>query len=252
MPLLLQIVLYTLLSGVLSLIGGVILLGRAGMVKKFSHWFVSFAAGALLSLAFLDLLPEALDVYKGSDVQGLLLWVLVGIVIFFLFERVVWHVHGHYSEDPDKHAHPAPIMLMVGDAAHNFLDGVAIATTFIANPALGALTAVGVALHELPQEIGDFSVLLHHGWTKSRTLWMNLLISLVSIAGAILAYFFRNSIETFLPQLLAITAGSFIYISASDLIPELTQGSNNRSKLPVSILLIAGILAVYGLGRIFE
>jgi len=247
-----QIILYTALSGVLSLIGGVILLGKSAWVRKSSVWFVAFAAGALLAIAFLDLLPEAFEYFSGESSE-LLIWTLLGLVAFFLFERVILHFHGHYHEsgESEEHHHPTPLLMMAGDALHNFLDGITIAATFLANPAVGVVTAVGVAFHELPQEIGDFSVLLHHGWSKMKTLWVNIAISLVSVIGAMLAYFLRDLLMTVIPQLLAVAAGNFIYIAASDLIPELSRDPKLGGKISLSVLLLLGIASVYVFGRLF-
>jgi len=254
MSLLAQIIFYTFLSGIVSLVGGVVLLGRIAWVRKTSLYFISFAAGALLSIAFLDLLPEALELYQGADDRGIFFWALIGLLLFFLFERLVVHIHGHYVEDSQSntHAHPTPITMMMGDAFHNFLDGIAIAATFIADPSLGVLTAIGVAAHELPQEVSDFSVLIHHGWEKKKVLWINVIISLVSIVGAVTAYFFRELIEPHLPQLLALTAGGFIYIASSDLIPELSHKPKKDKRFAVTALLVAGVIIVYLFRHWFE
>src|SRR3989338_792992 len=251
MSLLFQIILYTALSGILSLVGGVFLLGNQRLVKKFSIHLVSFAAGTLLAVSFLDLLPEAAEIL-GTNLQILFAWTLAGIVVFFLFERIVVQLHTHYHEDDSVHAHPAPVLLMVGDAFHNFIDGIVIATAFIANPTLGVITAVGVAVHELPQEIGDFSVLLHHGWKKASVLWVNLGISLTSVLGAVLAYALRDLIVPVLPHLLAFTAGIFIYIAAGDLLPEISKSKPSDKKSHITILLILGIATICVFRYFFE
>ena len=250
MSLLFQIILYTALSGILSLVGGVFLLGNQRLVKKFSIHLVSFAAGTLLAVSFLDLLPEAVE-HAGENLESIFIWALAGIVVFFLFERVIIQLHTHYYEHDDSHGHPTPVLLMVGDAFHNFIDGVVIATAFIANPALGAVTAIGVAIHELPQEIGDFSVLLHHGWSKISVFWINLAISLTSILGAILAYLARDFINPFLPHLLAFTAGIFIYIATSDLLPEIIKSKPSDKKSHITALLLLGILSIWILSEYF-
>jgi len=251
MSLLAQIILYTALSGVLSLIGGLVLLGNAQWVKKFSIHFVSFAAGALLAVAFLDLLPEATELLP-QGAEGIFVWTLSGIVAFFLIERIIVQLHSHYHEDDPKHAHPTPVLLMIGDAIHNFIDGIVIAAAFIASPPLGAITAIGVTMHELPQEIGDFSILLHHGWKKSSVFWMNLIISLTSIGGAVLAYVARDLIAPILPHLLAFTAGIFIYIAASDLLPEISKTKPSDKKSHIAALLLLGIVAVWAFGFFFK
>lgn len=236
-----QIILFTFISGVLSLIGGIALLARADWVKKFSLHFISFAAGALLATAFLDLLPEALS--QATKVNAALFWALLGIVLFFVIEKLILQFHSHHHED-EEHHHAAPILVQVGDSAHNFIDGVAIAAAFLANAPLGILTALAVAAHELPQEIGDFSIMLHHGWSRSRTLWMNVFSSLASIAGAIVAYAAKDLIEPYLPQLLGLTAGIFIYIASADLIPEISSKAPRDKTSHIIFLLILGVVTV--------
>ena len=226
------------------------MLGNAQWVKKFSIHFVSFAAGALLAVAFLDLLPEAAELLP-QGTQGIFAWTLAGIVLFFLIERIIVQLHSHYHEDDSAHKHPTPMLLMIGDGFHNFIDGIVIAAAFIASPPLGAITAIGVTMHELPQEIGDFSVLLHHGWKKSSVFWMNLLISLTSIVGAVLAYAARDFIAPVLPHLLAFTAGIFIYIAASDLLPEISNSKPSDKKSHIAALLLLGIAAVWIFGFLF-
>ena len=239
-----QILFFTFLAGVLSLVGGIALLTRTTWVKKFSAHFVSFAAGALLATAFLDLLPEAMKISGDNSFQVFSL-TLSGIVLFFIFERIIFKYHSHTLEDPGHH-HATPVLLMAGDAFHNFIDGVAIAATFLVSPALGVLTALAVAAHELPQEIGDFSILVVHNWKRSKVLWINILISLTSIAGALLTYSARNLVEPYLPMLLALTAGNFIYIATADLFPEISASYKPVDKTSHIIgLFLAGIACVW-------
>jgi zinc and cadmium transporter len=254
MTLLTQIILYTAASGILSLAGGFILLGNTAWVKKFSIHFVSFAAGALLAISFLDLLPEAIEHGQEAgeiEVHTILLAAFAGFIAFFLLEKLITQFHYHHHEHDEQHQHATPALLMIGDGFHNFIDGVAIAATFLVDPSLGLITAIGVAAHELPQEIGDFSILLHHGWSKSATLWANILISLTSVVGAIVAYSLRNSIEPYLPHLLAITAGIFIYIASADLLPEITSRTKKDKSWHVILLVFLGIAAVWIVSSLF-
>src|SRR3989344_2057941 len=250
-----QIIFYSAASGLLSLIGGIILLGNAEWVKKFSIHFVSFAAGALLAISFLDLLPESIEhaAKAGSiSVETITLAAFVGFLAFFLFERLVLQFNYHHHEHDDQHLHATPTLLMTGDALHNFIDGVVIAGSFLVDPSLGLITTIGVAVHELPQEIGDFSILLHHGWSKAATLWANILISLTSVVGAIFAYILRDTIEPYLPHLLAATAGIFIYISAADLLPEIHARTKRDKSWHVIVLVFLGIAAVWILRNFVE
>lgn len=244
------IILFVLLSGVLSLAGGILLLGRPEWVRRFAGSFVSFAAGALLAIAFLDLLPEALQMSVNH--RAVFAAALVGILSFFIIERLILQFHSHHHIDEDEHHHAAPILLSIGDALHNFVDGVVIAGAFLVNMPLGILTAVAVAAHEIPQEIGDFSIMLHHGWSRRKVIWTNIWLSLTSVLGAILAFVFRGIIEPILPEILAFTAGIFIYIAGTDLIPEITaKGSRDKTGRVVTMLLL-GVLAVWLLSVFLE
>lgn len=242
MNIFLQILFFTFIAGILSLAGGIALLLRAAWVKKFAIHFVSFAAGALLATAFLDLLPEALE--GRAETGALFVWVLAGMLLFFVIEKLILRFHSHHHEDDEEHHHPTPVLVQLGDTAHNFIDGVAIAAAFLANAPLGILTALAVAAHELPQEIGDFSIMLHHGWGRRKVLWMNIFSSLASIIGATAAYLLRGAIEPYLPHLLALTAGVFIYIASADLIPEISAKEHRDKTSHIIALLFFGVLAV--------
>lgn len=259
MPLLLKIIIASLAGGLFSLVGGVVLLARADWVRKFSVHFVSFAVGALLAAAFLDLLPEALEFGQEAGFlqpQALFSFTLFGLLGFFVLERVIFKFHPHHHEslgEPDAHHHhPAPTMLLIGDTVHNFIDGALIAVTFLADPAIGVLTTIAVAAHEIPQEIGDFSVMLSHGWSRKKVLWANVSSSLMSVVGALLAFGLKDLIVPFLPQALALTAGIFIYIAGSDLIPDIAHESNRDKLSHILLLLLLGIFAVGILGAYLE
>lgn len=244
------ILILTITSGVLSMIGGVILLGSERLVKKFSVHIVSFAAGALLAAAFLDLLPEAVEM-AGGEAETIFVYVLGSIVFFFLLERLLNLYHHHHHEDDKSHKHATPVMLSVGDAIHNFVDGVVVAAAVLVNPGLGVATAFAVAAHELPQEISDFSIMLHHGWSKVRVFWSNLIVSLTAVLGGVLVFFARDSLEPYLPLLLAVTAGIFIHIAASDLMPEVSSETARDKVAHVVVLLLLGIASVW-LAGFFE
>ena len=244
MHLLLIILFFSVVSGVLSLIGGVALLARVHWVNKFSIHFVSFAVGALLAPAFLDLLPEALEMGEGQT-QNLLLVALGGIVGFFILESLILKFHPHHHEDDSEiHHHATPTLLLVGDTVHNFIDGAVLAAAFLVNVPLGVVTALAVAAHELPQEISDFSVMIHHGWARKKVFFANFYSSLANVAGALVVFLARGKLEPFLPQLLAVTAGIFIYIAAADLIPEISHEHRRDKSSHVVGLLLLGILAV--------
>ncbi len=196
-----------------------------------SHDFLSFAAGTLLTVAFLDLLPHAAEAYeelRGEHaIDEAALMVLVGFLAFFSIEKILLWYHCH-EEKCDVHT--SPTMVLLGDTLHNFLDGAAIAVSFLVSPAVGVATTIAVFIHEIPQEVADFSVLLSKGVAPKRAILFNVLSAMASLAGALLAYFFSTQVQGALPALLAVTAGGFIYIAAADLIPEIHK-ERNRMKM---------------------
>ena len=202
MPLILYIIIFTLIGSVFSLIGGIGLLIKEKLALRISHFLSAFAAGTLLATSFFDLLPEAVE--RANELKqntNIFLWALIGIIIFFLLERFVhWFHHAHTSEHKEP-VKPTVPLIMFGDSIHNFIDGVAIAATFMISIPLGIVTTLAVAAHEIPQEIGDFGVLLHKGVRKWRVLLFNFLSALTSLIGAIATFYIGNSIEPFLPHL---------------------------------------------------
>ncbi|MBI4032248.1 ZIP family metal transporter [Candidatus Berkelbacteria bacterium] len=248
------IILFSLLSGTLSLIGGMALLTQAGWVQRFSVHFVSYAAGVLLAAAFLDLLPEAFELTVGEP-EPLLLATLAGFILLFLIERIFTRFHAHpaHGGHEAQHVHPhggktTPALLLVGDTIHNFIDGAVLAAAFLVSVPLGIVTALAVAAHELPQEIGDFSVMLSRGWDKAKVLWANVASSLANLLGALLVFTAQAVVEPLLPLLLAFTGGIFLYIAASDLIPEVTSHTQTDKAWHVAVLLLLGIATVWGFG----
>lgn len=261
MELFIYIFLFSLIGGVFSLIGGIILLTRENFVKGIFIHLISFAAGTLLGAAFLNLLPEAIE--AGVEGEQVFLWALGGFVAFFLIEGIFLKFHHHEehhvgegSDMVGEHHHlsSTPWMLLFGDAVHNFLDGIVIVAAFLVNIPLGIVTAFAVAAHEIPQEIGDFSVMLHSGWKKKKVLVLNVAAAFMTTVGAVGAFALRGVLEPITGFLLALTAGFFIYIAASDLIPELYRnGTAQRDKLShVMILFLLGIATIGILVRLVE
>lgn len=209
---------------------------------KISHFLASFAAGILLGTAFFDLLPEAVHEggEKGIDV---FFWALFGIVSFFLLERFIhWFHHHEEFHDSEKDSKSTLPLIVFGDTMHNFIDGVIIAATFMVNVPLGIATSISVFAHEIPQEIGDFGLMLHKGLKPKKIILVNILSAAVSITGAIITYFLGNILVGYIPALLALTAGFFIYIASSDLIPEIHHEKRKGFALIESMLLIAGVV----------
>ncbi|OGY66277.1 MAG: hypothetical protein A3A04_02500 [Candidatus Harrisonbacteria bacterium RIFCSPLOWO2_01_FULL_40_28] len=244
---LLYIVVFSLIGGIFSLIGGFVLLKRDDLTEKFSIHLLSFAAGTLLGVVFLDLLPEAYEALESTD--ELFMWSLIGFVIFFIIEGLFFRLH-HHGEH--HHGSKTPLMLLVGDSLHNFLDGIAIAATFFISIPLGIITTLSTAAHEIPQEIGDFAVMLRAGWIKKNIFIANISSALMTTVGAILTFLFRESIMPFIGILLAITSGMFIYIAASDIIPEIYRTRERDNLSHILLLFIAGILVMKILVGILE
>ena len=250
MSLLSNIIFYSFASGVASLIGGVFLLGNNYLVRKFAIHFVSFSAGTLLATAFIDLLPEAFSINNNSvSPATLLVAAMIGMLVFFILEHLLLRFQNNcYNENHENHKHSTPVLLNIGDGLHNFIDGVVLAGAFISSPGLGILTAIAIAAHEIPQEISDFSLMLNAGWSNKKVLMSNVLVSLTNVAGAVATYVIRDSIEPYLPYLLATTAGIFIYIAAANLFPQL-NGDKPDKPLHIVALLLLGVVFVWILSR---
>lgn len=248
-----QILLYVFgsifLVSIISLIGIIIFSLHASLVK---HWlipFVSLSAGTMLGAVFLHMIPEMAEDETSFRLQ--LVFILVGIAGSFLIEKFIHWRHCHELEC-HKHIHPVGIMNLIGDAIHNFLDGILIAASFMVNIPLGIATTTAVVLHEIPQEIGDFAVLLYSGYSKRKALLLNILSALTAFLGAGLVLVSKNSlphIETFL---LPIAAGNFLYIAGTDLIPELHKETVARKALVQFVLLIFGMALIYAMTTIIH
>ncbi|HEB93457.1 MAG TPA: ZIP family metal transporter [Gammaproteobacteria bacterium] len=256
MSLLTWIIIFSLLGGVLSvLVAASFLLLPASVRSRLVPHLVSFAIGSLLGAAFLGLLPHALMSPGVEDFHDIFLAVLLGLLTFFVLEKLVlWrHCHSDHCEahslaehtqgGQDKNA--AGSMILIGDGLHNFVDGVLIAAAFLTDIHLGIVTALAIAAHEIPQEVGDFVVLLHSGFSRSKALLFNVLSSLTTLVGATLAYWSLSDMQELLPYVLAVAASSFIYIAVADLIPGLHKRAEARATLEQVALIGAGVLLIY-------
>ena len=245
---LLSILLATLLGGVLSVLAAAAL--SFSVLSRWAPRLVSYAVGVLLGAAFLDLLPEAVNALGPEDV---LATCLAGILAFFVLEKLALWRHAH-AEAPDTdpreaahraHAHhriqPAGPMIVIGDALHNFVDGVLIAAAFTQSIPLGIVTATAIVAHEIPQEVGDYLVLLHSGMSRMKALAFNLLSSMATLVGAVGAYFALASISGAVPYLLCIAAASMIYVAVADLIPGLHRRAELSATIQQVVLISAGI-----------
>lgn len=246
------IILYSLTGGVLSLIGGLILLYYRKLVGRTLVHLSTFAAGVLLGAAFLELLPETVEMGQTQNISlnQITMAILTGIVGFFMLERILLRFHGHGHDRNNSHIERTPWLLIIGDTLHNFADGIAIAIAFLTEPSLGVLTTLAVVAHEVPSEIGEFSIMLQAGWPQRRVLLTNIISAFMATVGAIFTYFLRDVITPATPWILAITIGIFIYIAMADLIPEINHQTRQDKASHVVILLVAGILIIDFLSRL--
>lgn len=224
----------------LSLIGVFTLLLKRLALSKIISFLVSFAAGGLLGDTFLHLLPEVVekDGFSLKASSGLLL----GILLFFILEKFISWRHCHVPTS-SHHPHPVGMMNLVGDGLHNFIDGMVIVSSFLVSTKLGLATSLAVILHEIPQEIGDFGVLLHAGFSRKKALIFNFLSAATAFLGGLIVLRFQNPSDFLIP----FTAGGFIYIAGSDLIPELHKETAPRKSLVQLGGLILGIGVMFGL-----
>ncbi len=253
------IILFSLVGGVASvLVASSFLLLPELMRKRLVPHLISFAIGSLLGAAFLGLLPHAIANTELESVHKLFFTVLLGLLGFFLLEKLVlWrHCHSSHCEAhaPDNHDHSAHdghhhssagTLILIGDGVHNFVDGVLIAAAFLTDLHLGVVTAIAIAAHEIPQEVGDFVVLLHSGYQRGKALLYNVLSGLATVVGALIGYFSLSEVTEYLPYLLAIAASSFIYIAVADLIPGLHKRAEFVHTVQQFVLIGAGTLVIY-------
>jgi len=236
-----SILLATIFVSLLSLIGAIFFALREETLKRVSASLVAFASGSLIGGSFFHLIPAA---YELSGERSLS-WVAVGILVFFLLEKGLCWRHCH---EAGCTVHTFSYLNLIGDGIHNFLDGLVIAVAFLASFPLGAVTTLVVISHEVPQEIADLGVLVYGGFSIPRALWLNFLSAVTVIAGGVLGYFASLLLSQFQWMLLAIAAGSFVYIALADLIPELHKQRQPRESARQFILLVAG-LALLWLGK---
>ncbi len=224
-----------------SLVGVFTLSLKAETIRKYTFIFMSLAVGALLGDAFIHLIPEAME---GGGPVGIL--IIAGILLFFILEKFLhWHHHG--EDAGEHHIHPVGKLVLLSDGVHNLLDGVIIGASFLVSVPVGIATTLAVILHEIPQEIGDFAVLLHAGYSKARALWLNFLSALLSIAGVVLVLLLGSAAENFSVYFVPVAAGGFIYIAMADLIPELHKTKEGKNSFLQLFAVLAGIGAMLAL-----
>ena len=228
------------------LLAATLAFSAVGIRSRLVPWLVSYAVGALLGVALLDILPEALTLLSAQAVLGTL---LAGILVFFALEKLVLLRHCH-THECEVHGATAPV-LFIGDAFHNFTDGAIICTAVMTSVPLGISTAIAVAAHEIPQEIGDVAILLHAGYTRSRALLLNVVSGGASLVGAFAAFGAMQLVPGIRPYVLAMSAASLLYIAMSDLIPDLHKGEIDANALRQVLLIAAGIATIVLAERMF-
>jgi zinc and cadmium transporter len=244
----------TVAGGVLSVIAAATLALSARI--SWIPVLISYAVGTLLGAVFLELIPEAFA--RAKSLEGMALTVLGGILLFFVLEKLVLWRHCHVEQceahDPPLTAHHdhgrSGMMIMVGDTFHNFVDGVLIAAAFLADRELGIVTAVAIIAHEIPQEVGDFLILLHSGYSKSRALLLNVLSSAAMMVGGAIGYLALQSVEHWIPSLLGLAAASMLYVSVADLIPGLHKRPEIQATLQQVTLIVLGVATIWLVGEL--
>ncbi len=266
MNLLVLIIIFTAVGGVLSVMAAaVFLLLRDHHRKAILPHGISFAIGALLAVAFWGLIPEAFEKVKPEQFQSLSATILAGILGFFVLEKLLIWRHCHYGsceahgddahsgDSAHSHGHShssaksAGALIILGDSIHNFVDGILIAAAFLTDVQLGIVTSLAVAAHEIPQEVGDFAILLDSGYSRGKALFYNVLASLTTVLGGVLAYFSLEDLHDSLPYFLALAASSFIYIAVADLIPSLHTKTDMKTSLQQIALIAAGVFLICSL-----
>ena len=233
-----------IIVSLVSLVGIFSLSFKKEIIEKYISLFISLAVGALLGDAFIHLIPEAFKNFSNSNLASLL--IIFGILVFFIIEKFL-HWHHHEDDTKTNHIHPAGKLILWSDGFHNLIDGIIIGSSFLISVPIGIATTLAVILHEIPQEIGDFAVLIHSGYTTKRALFLNFLSALTAIIGVTLALVFGSVAETFSLWVLPIAAGGFIYIALADLIPKLQKTKELRYSILQLLTVALGILMMVAL-----
>ena len=240
MDVLFYILVSTFLVSLIAFVGILVLFLKEELLNKILLILVAFSAGALIGGAFLHLIPEAVAKVEANQIFNLFLYLIFGFCIFFILENFIrWH-HHHAKEHPE--IMPFSYLILVSDGIHNFIDGLIIAASFVVGFPVGVVTALAVALHEIPQEIGDFGVLVYGGIKKARALFLNFLSAIFAIFGGFLGFLLSEKIGESIVFLLPFAAGTFIYIASSDLLPEIKHKESLKKSLIHFFVFLLGII----------
>jgi zinc and cadmium transporter len=253
MSVLAWIVAATVLGGVLSVVAAAAFALNAKINQV--PVLISYAVGTLLGAVFIELLPHAFGM--ADSLEEMAATILFGILLFFILEKLVLWRHCHQEEceahDPHQTTHDhgrSGMMIMIGDTFHNFVDGVLIAAAFLANTELGIVTSLAIIAHEVPQEVGDFLILLHSGYSKTKALLLNMLSSAAMVLGGVLAYYALQTMQQWIPTLLGLAAASMLYVSVADLIPGLHRRPQIRDSVQQVVLIALGIATIWLAGAL--
>jgi len=244
---LLWIIIATIIDGLAALVGAFTLSLKKDTFNKILMALVAFSAGALIAGAFFHIMPESLE--EGVEPMNLFIIVIFGFALFFIFEKFLYWHHCHEGECK---VHPYTYLILFGDGIHNFIDGLIIAAAFLVDTGFGIITTFMIISHELPQELGDFAVLVHGGMKVNKALIYNFISQLTAVLGGVIGFFIGTSIEEFVPFILPFAAGGFLYIGASDLIPQLHNEKSVKKSLLSFTLFILGVLLMLGMKMLFE
>jgi len=252
---LINIIIATSVTSLFSLVGIYALSLKEKKLHSILLVLVAFSAGSILGAAYFDLLPEAIELVEESVV---FIYITLGFILFFFLERFIYwyHGHGHETDISAKTADRASnkgfaYLNLIGDGIHNFTDGMVIAASFLLGFSVGLATTVAVIFHELPQEMGDYGILVYAGFKRGRALLLNFVVALTVILGGISAVFFIETIEALSGLLIAFSAGGFIYLASSELIPKLHEEKNFKKSVVQFVMFILGISLIWSLGIIF-
>ncbi len=257
---LLYAILAVAVISLLSLVGVFAISLKEVTLDKILFALLSFSAGSILGAAYLDLLPEAVEFFLElggeEQISIVVLYVTLGFLVFFFLERFVYwyhgHVHGYESSVEEKMTVKRFIYLnLLGDGIHNLVDGMVIAASFLITIPVGLATTVAVIFHELPQEIGDFGVLVYGGFTRYKALLFNFVSALTAVVGVLISNYFSTYVENFVGLFVAFGAGGFIYLAASELIPEIQKEENIGKSIIQFVLFVFGIVLIWSLGLLF-
>ena len=243
-----QIILASFVVSLVSFVGVLTLVMKDKLLHSLLFVFVSFAAGSMIAAAFFDLMPESIN---ASGIENTMALAVAGIVLFFIIEKFFfWHHHHKHHHEGDTNEKPFTYLNLIGDGVHNFIDGTVIAASFMASPATGIVSTFAIIAHEIPQEIGDFSLMIYGGFSYRKALLFNFITALTALIGAIATFFLLPLIPGLTNMLLPIAAGNFIYVACVDLVPELRKEIDGKKSVAQLAAFLGGIIVIVATGKL--